>query len=82
MWISKTASDASAQHAFKAVAPKLVRAVTQMKIGIMSYYPQYFAVIAHKTEQRGFGSAVTPEESHVTPAGLFTPTLGTTALGQ
>jgi len=27
----------------------------------MSYYPQYFAVIAHNTEQQcGFGSALPP----------------------
>ena len=30
-----------------AVVPKLVRAFTQIKVAIMCYYPQYFAVIAH-----------------------------------
>jgi len=36
----------------------------------MSYYPQYFAVITHNTEQHcGFGSALPPEESHITPGG-------------
>jgi len=41
----------------------------------MSYYPQYFTVIVHNTEQYcGFGSALPPEESHITPS------LGITAL--
>jgi len=62
-----------------AVVPKLVRAVTENKVAIMSYYPQYFAVIAHNTEQHcGFALPlwfrVTPEESHITPS------LGTTAV--
>jgi len=53
-----------------AVVPKLVRAVTQIKVAIMSYYPHYFAVIAHNTEQHcGLGSALPPEESHITPRG-------------
>jgi len=30
--------------------PKLFRAIAQIKVVIMSYYPQYFAVMAHKTE--------------------------------
>jgi len=52
-------------YAFKAVVPKLFRAVTQIKIAIRSYYPQYFAVIAHNIEQNcGFGSALSPEQSH------------------
>jgi len=56
----------------KTVVPKLVRAVTQIKVAIMSYYPQYFAVIAHNTEQHcGFGSALPPEESHITLTGNF-----------
>jgi len=33
------------------VVPNLVRGVTQIKIVIMSYYPQYFAVNAQNTEQ-------------------------------
>jgi len=37
-------------------------------------HPQYFAVIAHNMQQqRGFGSALPPEESHITPGGQFTP---------
>jgi len=37
--------------------------------------------MTHNSEQHcGFGSALTPEESHITPEGLFTPSLGTTAL--
>jgi len=45
----------------KPVVPKLVRAVTQIKVAIVSYYPYYFAVIAHNTEQYyGFGSALPP----------------------
>jgi len=50
------------------VVPKLVRAVTQIKVVIMSYFPQYFAVIAHNIEQHcGFGSTLTLKESHITP---------------
>jgi len=53
-----------------AVVPKLVPAVPQIKVAIMSYYPQYFTVIAHNTEQHcGFGSPCAPEESHITPGG-------------
>jgi len=44
------------------VVHKLVRAVTQIKIAIMFYYPQY------NTEQHcGFASVLPPEESHITP---------------
>jgi len=35
----------------KPVVPKLVGAVTKIIVAIMSYDPQYFAVIAHNTEQ-------------------------------
>ena len=60
----------------RTVVPKLVWAVTQIKATIMSYYPQYFAVIAHNTEQHcDFGSALLPEESHITPGGVIFPTL-------
>jgi len=53
-----------------AVVPKLIRAVTQTKAAIMPYYPQYFALIAHNTEQHsGFSSALPPKESHITPWG-------------
>ena len=53
----------------KTVVPKLVRAVTQIKVTIMSYYPQYFAVIAHNTEQHcGFGSAL-PPKNRILPGG-------------
>jgi len=41
----------------------------------MSYYPQYFAVIAQITKQHfRFGSVLPPKESHITPR------LGTTAV--
>jgi len=54
-------------NSFTPVVPKLVHAVTQMKVAIMSYYPQYFAVIAHNMQQHcGFASALPPEESHIT----------------
>jgi len=57
-----------------AVVPKLVRAVTQIKVAIMSYYPQYFAVIAHNIgEYCGFGSTLPFEESHITPGGNLPP---------
>jgi len=63
------------------VVPKLVRAVTQIKAAITSYYPQYFAAIALNKEQHyGFGSALPPRRSHITPWGQFIPTLGTTGL--
>jgi len=39
-----------------------------------------FEVIAHNTEQCGFGSALPPKEPHITPVGQFTPSLGTTGL--
>jgi len=56
------------------VVPKLVQAVTQIKVAIVSYYPQYFAVIAHNTEQHcGFGSALPPEKSHITPRSNLLP---------
>ena len=54
----------------RTVVPKLFRAVTQIKVAIWSYYPQYFAVIAQNIEQNcGFGSALPPEESHITTGG-------------
>jgi len=50
------------------VIPKLFQAVTQIEVEIRSYYPQYFAVIAHNIEQNcGFSSALPPEESHIIP---------------
>jgi len=52
------------------VVPKLFRVITQTKVAIMSYYLQHFAVMAHLTEQHcGFGSALSPEESHISPGG-------------
>jgi len=44
----------------KSVVPKLIRAVTQIKVAIMSYYPQYFAVIAHNTKTLWFWFFVNP----------------------
>jgi len=35
----------------KSVVPKLVQTFTQIKVAIVSYYPQYFAVVAHNTEK-------------------------------
>jgi len=55
------------------VVPKLVRVVTQIKVVIMSYYPQYFAVIAHNIEQHcGFGSAL-PLKNRISPPGVIYP---------
>ena len=49
------------------MVPKFIWAFTQIKVAIMSYYPQYFAVIAHNIEQHcAFGSALPPEKSHIT----------------
>jgi len=54
----------------KPVVPKLFRAVTQSKVAIRSYYPQYIAVIAHNIEQNcGFDFALPPEKSHITLGG-------------
>jgi len=48
---------------FNAVVPELVRAVTQIKGANMSYYRQYFAVIARSMEKHcGFGSTLPLEE--------------------
>jgi len=42
----------------------------------MSYYPQYFAVIAHNTEQHcGFGSAL-PPKNRILPPGDNLPQFG------
>jgi len=44
-----------------AVVPKLVRAVTQIKVASISYYSRYFAVLTHNIEQHyGFGSTLPP----------------------
>ena len=62
-------SNANESEGFcKSVFPKLVRVVTQVKVTIMSYYLQYFAMIARNTEQH-FGSVLPPEESHITRRG-------------
>jgi len=38
-------------------------------------------MIAHNTEQQcGFGFALPPEESHITPGGNLPPALGTTVV--
>jgi len=44
----------------KPVVPKHFRAITLIKVAIMTYYSLYFAVIAHSTEQH-FDSAVPPK---------------------
>ena len=62
----------------KPVVPKYFRAVTLIKVAIMSYYPQYFAVIAHNTEQH-FGSAV-PPKNRILPPEVIYPALATTGL--
>jgi len=63
------------------VVPKLVRAVTHIKAANMSYYRQYFAVIAHNLEQHcGFGSALPPKNHTFPLRDNFTSSLGTTAV--
>jgi len=43
------------------------RQIKRIKVAITSYYSQYFVVIAHNIEQHcGFGSALPPEQSHIT----------------
>jgi len=52
------------------MVPKLIRAVTQITEAIMSYYPQYFTVIAHNIEQHcSLGFALPPDESRITARG-------------
>jgi len=54
----------------KAMVPKPVRAVTQITVATMSYYPQYFKVIAHNTEKHcGFGFAYPPKNRILPPGG-------------
>ena len=67
--------------------PKLVRAITQINVSVMSYYPQlkFFAfqvenscsVIAHNTEQQcGLGFTLPLEESQDYPREVIYPQLG------
>jgi len=53
--------------------PKLVRPITQIKVAaIMSNNLNYFAVIAHNTEQHcGFVSVLSLEASHITLGGNY-----------
>jgi len=54
---------------------KLVRAVTQIKVSIMFYYPQDFAMIVHNTEQHcRFGSAL-PLMNRMLPPGGNLPSV-------
>jgi len=57
------------------VVPKLLPAVTQIKVAIMFLLlSSNSAMIAHNTEQHcGFGSVLPPEESHITPQGNLSP---------
>jgi len=58
----------------RAVVPKFVWAVTQIKVMIMSYCPQYFTVITHNTKQNyGFGSASPLKELRITPGDNLPP---------
>jgi len=58
-----------------AVIPNLVRTIAQINVLLrsinnfrISLSKFSFADVAHKTEQQcGFGSALPPEESHITP---------------
>jgi len=52
------------------VVPKLVRAVSQIKVAIIFCFPERFTAKAHDAEQHcGFGSALPLEESHITLGG-------------
>jgi len=56
------------------VVPKLFRTVTQIKVAIRFYYPQYLAVIAHNIEQNcGLDSVLPREESHIALGGNLPP---------
>jgi len=53
----------------RSVVPKLVRDITQIKVAIMSYYPQYSAVVGHSMDEDcGFFSTLPLEESYITPS--------------
>jgi len=44
----------------------MLTVITHIKVAIMSYYPQDFAVITQNIEQHfGFGSALPYEEMHI-----------------
>ena len=53
--------------------PKLVQAITQIKVVIMSYYPQYLAVIAHNIEQHCCIGLALPPEGLPLPKGVIYP---------
>jgi len=59
---------------FRTIGSQTVRAVTQLKVAIMSYYPQYFAMIAHNIEQHcSFGSALPLKNRILSPGGNLPP---------
>jgi len=55
------------------VVPKLVRAVAQIKVGIMSDYPQYFTVIALNTGQHCSFRSALPPKNCILPPGVIYP---------
>ena len=90
-WAATVSTVACIEWELRAVVPKLVRTVTQIKVVIMSYHPQKIfslfrsktsiAVITHNTDQHcDFVSALPTEESHITPGGNL-PQFGNHLLG-
>jgi len=62
---------------YKAVVPKLFRAVTpQIEVAIRSYYPQYFAVIAHNIEENCGLVPHYPPKNRILPLGVIYPQVG------
>ena len=59
----------------RSVVPKLIRAFTQIKVVIMSYYPQYFTVIAHNAEKIVVLVPRYPPKNRILPPGGNLPTV-------
>jgi len=53
------------------VVPKFVGAFAQIKVAIISYYPQYFAVIAHNTEKIVVLVPCYSTKNHTLPPGFY-----------
>jgi len=47
--------------------------LSRYPIAIISYYPKYFALIAHFEQHYGFWFRIASKESHITPGGILHP---------
>jgi len=54
----------------------IVRAITEIKVAITSYYPQYFAVIARNTKQHCDFGVKLPPKNWTLPLGVIYPQFG------